>query len=365
MRIKEVLAYPVEVPYIKPWVISGGPTSVAANVLVQIITDDGLAGVGEGSPVPAYGDETQGTILHAIRDNLAPLLIGRDPFDGEALLNAMDKRLHGHNFAKAAIDLALYDLRGKALGVPAYKLLGGQYRDHIDLIEGVGLGDTEMRVREAVEAVEKGFTIIKMKISGNPDLDIEQVGAVRAAVGPKVHLRLDANQGYRSGDCLPTFLKLCAFGLDYIEQPLPRWDLDGQAALAAALDTPIMGDESCYSPQDVVTLIRHKAVDIVNIKIMKSGLARSQKMAAIAEAAGLPCMIGSMVELGVGTAAGVHFGIATPAVTYACELVGAAFLVDDVCEGNPYTTIPPSHAWGVPQGAGLGVTLKKKYAQAK
>ncbi len=365
MRIKEVLAYPVEVPYIKPWVISGGPTTVAANVLVQVVTDAGIIGLGEGSPVPAYGDETQGTILHAIRDNLAPVLIGRDPFDTEALLKAMDKRLHGHHFAKAALDLALWDIRGKALGAPVYQLMGGVYRDHIDLIEGVGLGDTETRVREAIEAVQKGFNIIKMKISGNPDLDVEQVGAVRAAVGPKIHLRLDANQGYRAGDCLPTFKKLASFGLDYIEQPLPRWDLDGQAMLAAALDTPIMGDESCYSPEDVVTLIRHKAVDIVNIKIMKSGLTRSQKMASIAEAAGLPCMIGSMVELGIGTAAGVHFGIATPAVTYACELVGAAFLVDDVCEGNPYTVIPPSHAWGVPAGVGLGVTLKKQYAKAK
>jgi o-succinylbenzoate synthase len=361
MRITEVLAYPVEMPYIKPWVISGGPTSVAANVLVQIVADNGLAGVGEGSPVPAYGDETQGTILHAIRDNLAGVLIGRDPFDEEAIFHAMDKRLHGHHFAKSAIDLALYDLRGKALGVPVYQLLGGIYRDKIELIEGVGLGDTETRVREAVEAVQKGFTIIKMKISGNPELDIEQVGAVRAAVGPKIRLRLDANQGYRSGDCLPVFKKLESFGLDYIEQPLPRWDLDGQAALAAALDTPIMGDESCYTPEDVMTLIRHKAVDIVNIKIMKSGLFRSRKIAAIAEAAGLPCMIGSMVELGVGTAAGVHFGIATPAVTYACELVGAAFLVDDVCEGNPYTVIPPDHCWRVPAGAGLGVTLKKQY----
>lgn len=362
MRIQEVRAYTVEIPYIKPWVISGGPMSVAANVLVQIITDDGLVGLGEGSPVPAYGDETQGTILHAIRDNLAEVLIGKDPFDGEALAHAMDRQLHGHNFAKAAIDLALYDLRGKALNVPVYQLLGGKYRDQVELIAGVGLNDTETRVREAIEAVQAGYQIVKMKISGNPKLDIEQVGAVRAAMGPDVKLRLDANQGYRSGDCLPTFRKLESFGLEYIEQPLPRWDIAGQAVLVAALDTPIMGDESCYSPEDIITLIRQKAVNIVNIKIMKSGLARSQKIAAIAEAAGLPCMVGSMVEMGVGTAAGVHFVIATPAVTYPCELVGAAYLVDDICVGNPYSVVPPSHAWSVPKGPGLGVTLKPEFA---
>jgi L-Ala-D/L-Glu epimerase len=364
MRIKEVIASTVEIPYIKPWVISGGPMSVAANVLVEVVTDEGLVGLGEGSPVPAYGDETQGTILHAIRDNLADVLIGRDPFEAEALAHDMDKRLHGHHFAKAAIDLALYDLRGKALGVPVYQLLGGKYREQVDLIWGVGLNDTETRVREAIEAVEAGYDIIKMKISGKPALDIEQVGAVRAAVGPSVHIRLDANQGYRSGDCLPTFRKLESFGLDYIEQPLPRWDIAGQAMLVDALDTPIMGDESCYSPEDIITLIRNKAVGIVNIKIMKSGLARSQKIAAIAEAAGLPCMVGSMVEMGVGTAAGVHFVIATPAVTYACELIGSAYLVDDICEGNPYSVVPPTHAWSAPTGAGLGVTLKPQYAHA-
>ena len=128
MLIEKVLCYPAEIAYKKPWVISGGPTSVAANVLVQIVTDEGLVGVGEGSPVPAYGDETQGTILHAIRDNLAAVLIGRDPFEAEALAHDMDKRLHGHHFAKATIDLALYDLRGKALGVPVYQLLGGKFR---------------------------------------------------------------------------------------------------------------------------------------------------------------------------------------------------------------------------------------------
>jgi len=363
MHIKEVNCYPVEIPYIKPWVISGGPTSMAANVLVQIISDDGVVGIGEGAPVPAYGDETQKTILYAVKEVLGPALIGMDPFDAEAIADVLEKRLHGHHFAKSAVDIALYDLRGKALGIPVYQLLGGAFRHAVPLIWGVGLNDTEARVREALDAVSAGYSTIKMKISGDPFLDIEQVGAVRAAVGPDIHIRLDANQAYRAGDCLPVFKKLESFGLDYIEQPLPRWDLDGQAMLAAALDVPIMGDESCYTPQDVITLIRHKAVDIVNIKIMKSGLARSQKIAAIAEAAGIPCMVGSMVELGVGTAAGVHFAIATPAVTYACELIGPAFLVDDVLEGNPYSRIPPSHSWPLPQGAGLGVALKPEFTQ--
>jgi L-Ala-D/L-Glu epimerase len=362
MRIKQVIAYPVDLPYIEPWVISGGPTGVAANVIVQVISDDGIVGIGEATPVPAYGDETQESVLHAIRDHLAGGLIGRDPWEDEALWLEMDRRLHGHHFAKAALDIALYDLRGKALGLPVYQLLGGKVRDKVECVGGVGLGATEERVRKAVKEVEQGHRVLKMKISGDGDLDVEQVGAIRAAVGPKIHMRLDANQGYRSGSCLPVFKKLEQFGIDWFEQPIPRWDLDGLAYLAAALDTPIMGDESCYTPEDIITLVRHRAVDIVNIKIMKSGLSRSKKIAAIADAAGIPCMVGSMGEFGIGSAAGVHFAIATPAVKYPCE-VGSTHLAEDVAEGNPYCVQPPERAWPLPEGPGLGITLRPQYTQ--
>jgi L-alanine-DL-glutamate epimerase-like enolase superfamily enzyme len=160
---------------------------------------------------------------------------------------------------------------------------------------------------------------------------------------------------------LPVLKKLEKFDLVYIEQPLPTWDIAGMAQLAQALDTPIMADESAVSPEGVMTLVRFGAVDIVNIKIMKSGLLRSRAIAAVAEAAGLSCMIGSMVELGIGTVAGIHFACATRSVTHRCELVGPLMLESYSLVGEPYSTAPADFAWHLPDGPGWGVTLKEEY----
>ena len=361
MKIVDVVTQAVNIPYLKPWVISGGPTSVAANVIVKIYDDDNHVGVGEAAPVPAYSYETQQTVMHIINDFLKPVLLGRDPRDLESLNESMDRAIQGHPFAKAAVDLALHDLVAKSLGIPVYQMLGGCYRKQVPIIAGIGLGSTEDRVKETLAFVEQGYQEIKLKIGKDPNLDLEQVGAVRAAVGPEIRIRVDVNQGYRSAYALPVLKKLEKFDLVYIEQPLPTWDIAGIAQLARALDTPIMADESAFSPEGVLTLIRYGAVDMINIKIMKSGLRKSKAIAAIAEAAGLSCMVGSMVELGIGTAAGIHFACATRSVTHACEMIGPLMLESDVLVGEPFSTVPEDHAWCLPDGPGWGVTLKEEY----
>jgi len=361
MNIVHVQTQEVNINYRKPWVISGGPTSVAAYVLVKIVANDGSVGIGEAAPVHAYGYETQETVNHIINDFLKPVVLGKDPHDLEMINHEMDRAIHGHNFAKAAIDLALHDLVARAAGMPVYQLLGGCFRRRIDLIAGIGLGDTEVRVAEALHAVEQGYRVVKMKIGVDPELDLQQVAAVREAVGPKIKIRVDVNQGYRSDFALPVLREMCRFDLSHIEQPLPTWDIGGMAKLANALDTPIMADESAISPEVVMTLIRYDAVDIINIKIMKSGLTRSRAIAAIAEAAGLSCMVGSMIELGIGTAAGIHFACATPSVTHACELIGPLMMQADVLVDEPFSTPPVNLAWNLPEGVGWGVELKPDY----
>ena len=361
MRIADVVTQAVNIPYLKPWIVSGGPTSVAANVIVKIYDDDNHVGVGEASPVPAYSYETQQTVIHIIDDFLKPVLLGMDPRDMESLNESMGRAIHGHPMAKAAVDLALHDLVAKSLRIPVYQMLGGCYRKQIPLAAGIGMGSTEDRVSEALAFVEQGFLEIKIKIGKDPVLDLEQVGAIRAAVGPRIRIRVDVNQGYRSDYALPVLRKLEKFDLVYIEQPLPKWDIAGMARLAHALDTPIMADESAFSPEEVMTLIRYGAVDIINIKVTKLGLRRSQAIAGIAEAAGLSCMIGSMIELGIGTAAGVHFACATRNVTHACELIGPLLHKSDILVGEPFSTVPEDLAWRLPDGPGWGVTLKEEY----
>ncbi|MBK8023867.1 MAG: hypothetical protein IPK19_21145 [Chloroflexi bacterium] len=184
-------------------------------------------------------------------------------------------------------------------------------------------------IRKADEAVRQGARTVKMKIGIDPRDDLDRVREVRRVIGPDVRFRVDANQGCNLSDYMTTFRRMEAYDLEFLEQPLPTWDLDGLRRLCAALDTPVLIDEGVYTPHDLMTLIRHEAVDAVNIKIEKTGLSGGKRIAAIAEAAGLPCIVGSMIETGVGTAAGVHFAISAPGVTMPARSVPPAMFFDE------------------------------------
>jgi len=363
MQITKVACIPVDIPYRKTFRISGGGVDVNNNVLVMIVADDGLTGIGEATPLPAYSEETQGTVIHIIRDVLGPALIGQDPRQLDRLDDLMEATISHHPFAKGALSIALYDLVGKALGVPAYQLLGGKRHDRIGFNATVGIAPLEEMVADAVALVNQGFRDIKIKIGHDLKDDLARLRAIRKAVGPDIAIRVDANQGYRSGDALPALRQMESIGLLWIEQPVPRWDLDGMARLARELETNILADESVFTPADVLTLARHEAADVINIKVNKYGLGNARRMAAVAAAAGLPCMVGSMMTMGVSVAAGLHFCAAND-FPYTSELDGALLLADDVLAGNPYNVAPAEKFWPVPDGAGLGVTLKSVYQEA-
>lgn len=360
MKIADVMTAVVSMPFHKEFHISGGGTPVKTHVLVKVISDDGLEGIGEAAPFTAYSEESYGTADHVIKEFLRPALLGKDPMDQEMIEAHMDGAIRRNTFAKAAVDMALFDLVGKTLGLPAYKLLGGLYRQRVPQAWSIGIADIEEMVQEALDYVELGFHAVKIKIGRDPQKDLACLEAVREAIGPEVKLRVDANQGYLAGEALPILRKMEKYDLEYIEQPLPRWDIEGTAALAAALDTPILADESAVTPQDVVNLVRRRAAGVINIKIAKSGLLKGKRMAAIAEAAGMACMVGSMIELGPGTAAGLHFAAATRNVTHASELVGPLLFKDDIIEGKGFSRPPDGGYWEVSDEPGLGVTLAEE-----
>lgn len=359
MRIAEVMTAVVHMPFHKEFRISGGGSLGATHVLVKVVSDDGVEGIGEAAPLTAYSDESYGTIEHVIREFLGPALLGKDPMDQEFIEHHLDMAIPRHTFAKAAVDMALYDLVGKALSLPAYKLLGGLYRRDVPQAWSIGIAETEEMVKEAVHFVEMGFHAIKIKIGSDPEEDLKHLAAVREAIGPQVKLRVDANQGYRAGEALPILKKMEKYDLEYIEQPLPRWDIDGMAVLAAALDTPLLADESAFTPEDVINLVRHRAADIINIKVAKSGLSKGKRMAAIAEAAGMACVVGSMIELGPGTAAGLHFAAATRNATHPSELVGPLLFKDDILERKIFSAEPRGGYWQVSDEPGLGIELQE------
>lgn len=363
MKITRIEAFTADINYIKPFVINGGPSFVGDHVLTRVHTDEGIIGYGEGAPMVSYSDETQKDILNGVLDYLAPAVVGMDPFDLEAIHHRMEQVLPGHHFAKASIDLALYDIMGKKLNVPAYQLLGGKVRDHIPLAWVVGIGGIDEMVEEAVSYVNRyGFETVKLKIGREPQKDLDVVREVRAALGPNVKIRVDANQGYDVSTAIKTLRKMEQYDLELVEQPVAKWNILGMAEVAAALDTPIEADESMFGYHDAMTLIKLKACDIINIKIMKPcGLYGSKKVAAVAEAAGLTCLIGSMVEFGPGTAAGLHFAAAHRVVAHACEQVGGFLFAGDVVEEDFGLSAVVNGSLKVPEGPGLGITMKEAY----
>ncbi len=363
MKITRIEAFTVDIPYVKPFVINGGPSYVGDHVLTRVHTDEGIIGYGEGAPMVSYSDETQKDILNGVLDYLAPAVVGMDPLDMEELHHRMEAVLPGHHFAKASIDLACWDIMGKKLNLPVYKLLGGQVRDRVPMAWVVGIGTIDEMVAESVEYVSKyGFQTVKLKVGRESRKDLDVVREVRAALGPDVKIRVDANQGYDVSTAIKTLRQMERYDLELVEQPVAKWNILGMADVAAALDTPIEADESMFGLHDAMTLIQLKACDIINIKIMKPcGLYGSKKVAAAAEGAGLTCLVGSMVEFGPGTAAGLHFAAAHRVVSHACEPVGGFLYQGDVVHENFGLSAVVDGCLPVPQGPGLGVTLKEEY----
>jgi muconate cycloisomerase len=363
MRIRDVQVIQRYQAFKTDYGISSGATVGETYLYIRITAEDGTVGIGEGAPSVPFSNEDYGTAYHVIRTYLRPVLLGVDSFDLEAIEVRMEKALPHHPMAKAGIDIALHDLNARLLGVPVHTLLGGVYRQKVPLIYAIGISNTERMLAEAHDAVERGFRTVKLKIGTDPRTDLERVREIRRIIGDDTRFRVDANQGCNLTEYMQTFRKMEAFDLEFLEQPLPTWDIEGLRRLCAALDTPILIDEGIYTSHDLLHLIKRDAVDAVNIKVEKTGLRGGKRIAAIAEAAGLPCIVGSMIETSVGTAAGVHFAAATRGVTHASELLGPyVFFDEEVVEGAPYTQAPSDCCWNVPMSPGLGVTLRPNVA---
>jgi muconate cycloisomerase len=218
-------------------------------------------------------------------------------------------------------------------------------------------------VDEAKSKVADGHRIFKIKTAAHPLAeDLRRVEAIRAAVGPMVALRVDANQGWDRPTALKAIRALAPFDLDFVEQPLPRWDLEGMAELGRRVEVPLMADESCFSPHDALAIARLGGVGILGLKVTKSaGLLETMAIARIAEAAGLGGYVGCMIETSLGTAAYLQIALAATPVTWGCELFGPLLLAGDV------TREPVRYADGAIlalDGPGLGVEVDESALKA-
>jgi L-alanine-DL-glutamate epimerase-like enolase superfamily enzyme len=336
MKITNVECIPVSVP-IRPELAihaRGGVHSVSPFLLVRIHTDDGISGLGEVSCTPRWSGEDQVTAAHFIRTILQPALSGQYPCDIERLTARMRGALAGHPFTRAALEMALWDILGKVAGLPVHRLLGGPVREFVPTKWSISGIEPERAAEIARWALERGFKTMKVKVGIDPLQDVARVRAVRQAVGPTIRLGIDANGAWTPAMAVTMIRRLDEFGIYFAEQPVPPGDVEWLADVRRQVSTTILADESVYSPQDALAIVKAHAAGALSIYVGKSaGIGPARKIAAIAESAMLGCTIGSNLELGVGTAAMIHLAMATPGITaeeFPCDIIGPLYYTDEM-----------------------------------
>jgi len=353
--IERIETFPVSVPFNTDFEVAGGGTEAPEHVFVKLHTSQGV-GIGEAAPKPFFSPETCGSVLSAV-DRLKTALEGIDATNPTRVQREMAAGIRGNPFAKTAIEMACYDVWGRTMGVPVSDLLGGRVRDTIRVGQSVGIKAVEAAVADAERYVfEEGFDSIKIKIGDPPADAAARVRAVADAVGDEASIRVDANQGYTADVAVPLFSELEQdVDLLVVEQPVGREDRGGLASVTAALNTPVLADESVFSPEDAFSIAANRRADALNIKLMKAGgLRPALRIGSVAAAANYRVAVGSMIELGVGTAAGAHLAASLPNLGYPCDTKGPSLFADTVLR-DPLTIDDGRTV--VPDDPGLGVRL--------
>lgn len=359
MQIQSIEIIPIRAPRKEAVRAADGSSPVNASEfgIVRIIADDGTEGLGEISITsPRIGF----TLCDGARRLLVPPLLGQDPRDLTRLLKLIDNTLKGElsaPYLRAAFEMALLDLIGKAAGVPVYQLLGGRAREAVPLAWGIYQKTPAEMAEDARAGLAAGFTSIKLKVGRALADDVAAVRAVAQAVGPEVPLRLDANMAWRTVphalNCIATLAAEATIA--WIEQPLERHNLAGMALLRQRSGVPIMADESLQTLNDAYQVAQAGAADIFNVYIVEAGgLLAAGQIFALANALDIPCILGSQAELGIGTAAAAHLGVAVSDLPYGCETFGPLRYAQDIIV--PSVRIENGLLYP-PEGGGLGVTL--------
>lgn len=348
---------PTRSMYVIP--ISARPQAMDV-VIAKVHTDEGITGLGEIPPIPPETRETADEIFAFVKTYLGPKLIGQDPFNVEKIWEIMDNTTYCGVCSKGIVDIALFDIRGKALRTPVYNLLGGLYEQRFPVTLTIGWGTPEEMAKRAREMADNGYTTLRLKIGQPLETDLEVLKAVREQVGWKFALRGDANQAWTVPQAVKHIKAMEKYDLEFVEQPVAWYDLKGMAEVARAVDTPITAHEGMYTLQDVDNLIQLGGVDIIGVKAYRpgGGITGTMKTMALAEIMNIPCYIHSAAEAGICTAASTHI-IASQYrhFKYTAELTGLRSCVSELV--TKPVKIEKGYA-EVPKGSGLGVELDEE-----
>lgn len=333
MKITSIIAKKYDLKLKEPFTIALGTITKAQNILVEIELDNGLKGYGEGAPVAFITGENQNIALSAVNDVLGPLIVGQDPRNIALIHQMMERIIVGNNSAKAAIDIALYDLMGQIYNVPVYQLLGG-FSNQYETDNTIGIASAENMGLNAAKIKEMGFSIVKVKVGQNYKEDITRIAKVREALGSDIKIRVDANQGWTVKEAIFAINATAEYDLELVEQPVKYYDLAGMAEIRKRVNVPIMADESVFTPQDAYRALELGACDLINIKLMKcGGLFKGSQIAAIANSKGVGCIVGCMLESRLANTAGAHLVCGTANI-FSADLDSPFSLQDDPVQGG-------------------------------
>ena len=332
MKITDIRFNMLRVPLKTPFKTALRTVDTIEDVIVTVHTDKGNVGYGEAPATAVITGDTHGSIVEAIKKYIAPRIIGEDIANLNRITQLIQGSLEKNSSAKAAVEIAIYDLFGQLYNAPLYRMLGGG--DPVITSDiTISVDYIDKMVADSIAAVERGFESLKIKVGKDIGVDIERVKAIYAAVEGRALLRLDANQGWTAKQAVFALQTLEEAGvrLELVEQPVKAQDLEGLKYITERVHTPIMADESVFGPTEVIELIRMRAADIINIKLMKTGgISNALHIADIAAMYHIDCMIGCMVETSISVAAAAHIAVAKADVITKVDLDGPS-----LCKFNP------------------------------
>ena len=332
LKITDIEIFLFDIPLTSPFRIAIGEMKAANDLLIRIRTDQGIVGLGEACPFPSITGETQATNAAAaisIRD----LLIGEDPLAIDALLRKIGPLVHSNPSAVAAFDMALHDILGKVAGLPLFRLLGGT-KTTFETDITTSLETLENMTAESKKYADMGYKTLKVKVGLDPDEDFARLSAIRGAVGPKVAIRIDANQGWTVPQAVYALRKMEPLAIEFCEQPVLASDTSGLKAVRSQSPIAIMADEALFGPADAIKLIRAEACDSFNIKLMKAGgILNAIRIAHIADAANMRCMAGCMLESKLALTAAAHVVASQANIVYADLDGNSEHVTDPIIDG--------------------------------
>lgn len=317
MKITDVRLGMISVPLRVPFKTALRTVNSVEDVVVEIHTDTGAVGYGEAPPTGVITGDTTGAIIGAIQDHIAKNIIGKEVDDFENLLMLVQSCVLKNTSAKAAVDMALWDLYGQLYKIPVYKMMGGS-RKSICTDITISVNDPDIMAKDAVDAVKRGYDCLKVKVGKESEKDIARLSAIRQAVPKETLIRIDANQGWTPKEAVRILNGMQEKGLDieFVEQPVKGHDFEGLKYVTERSYVPVLADESVFSPEDALKIMQLRAADMVNIKLMKcGGLYNALKIASAAEVYGVECMIGCMLEAKISVNAAVHLACAKQIIT--------------------------------------------------